>query len=153
MGRGAPHRAAYLAHAERTGTGDQPVEIRVPAFSSRRDPQISAARTGGQGSLALDTAPPPPKLTVGDFIQALNFPEDPDDTDGFRALRLALKAPQAAPLIRAAQDVLTLMSQNGLYMDDLEPDHPKPELWRRFAAGEARCCAARAMPRRMAGRG
>ncbi len=105
-----------------------------PAFASRRDP--AAAAPGGQGSLALGTAPPPPPLTVGDFILALNFPQDPDDTDGFRALRLALKTPQAAPLIQAAQDVLTLMSQNGLYMDDLVPDHPRPELWRRFAAGE-----------------
>ncbi|WP_172329282.1 hypothetical protein [Mangrovicoccus sp. HB161399] len=108
----------------------------APSFASRRDPLQPGAAPGSQGSLALDTAPTPPPLTVGDFILALNFPQDPDDTDGFRALRLALKAPQAAPLIQAAQDVLTLLSQNGLYMDDLEPDHPKPELWRRFAAGE-----------------
>ncbi len=39
-------------------------------------------------------------------------------------------------LIRAAQDVLTLLSQDGIYMDDLKPDRAKPEIWRRFAQGE-----------------
>jgi hypothetical protein len=39
-------------------------------------------------------------------------------------------------LIRAAQDVLTLLSQDGIYMDDLKPDLSRPDLWRRFAAGE-----------------
>ncbi|WP_138467464.1 hypothetical protein [Poseidonocella sp. HB161398] len=107
-----------------------------PAFASRRDAVQPAAAQGQQASLDFEPAPAPPPLTVGDFLLALNFPQDPDDTDGFRALRLALKSPQAAPLVRAAQDVLTLMSQNGLYMDDLVPDHPRPELWRRFAAGE-----------------
>jgi len=41
-----------------------------------------------------------------------------------------------AKLIRAAQDVLTLLSQEGIYMDDLRPERARPELWRRFAAGE-----------------
>ena len=41
-----------------------------------------------------------------------------------------------AKLIRAAQDVLTLLAQDGIYMDDLRPDRAKPEVWRRFAAGE-----------------
>ena len=39
-------------------------------------------------------------------------------------------------MIRAAQDVLTLLSQEGIYMDDLRPDRARPEVWRRFAAGE-----------------
>ena len=42
----------------------------------------------------------------------------------------------AAKLIRAAQDVLTLLGQEGIYMDDLKPDRARPELWRRFAQGE-----------------
>ncbi|MBE3639442.1 hypothetical protein ICN82_14670, partial [Mangrovicoccus sp. HB182678] len=99
-------------------------------------PPGAAAAGTGQGSLALGAAPPPPPLTIADFLHALNFPQDPEDTDGFRALRLALKSPRTAPLVQAAQDALTLLSQAGLYMDDLPPDHPRPELWRRFAAGE-----------------
>ena len=66
----------------------------------------------------------------------MHFPESADDREGFRALRIALEDRVVAKLIRAAQDVLTLLSQDGIYMDDLTPELPLPELWRRFAAGE-----------------
>ena len=48
---------------------------------------------------------------MGDFIRALQFPETPEDKEGFRALRLALEDRTSSKLIRAAQDVLTLLSQ------------------------------------------
>ena len=85
------------------------------------------------GTPAEDLRPP---LSVADFIRALQFPETPEDREGFRALRLALEDRTSSKLIRAAQDVLTLLSQDGIYMDDLQPDMCHPELWRRFAAGE-----------------
>ena len=92
----------------------------------------------GQASFALGTpsetlAPP---LSVADFIRALNFPETADDKEGFRALRRALSDRKVSQLVHAAQDVLTLMSQDGIYMDDLRPDRAKPEVWRKFAQGE-----------------
>ncbi|MEM8776221.1 MAG: hypothetical protein AAGF53_14375 [Pseudomonadota bacterium] len=77
-----------------------------------------------------------PELLSHEFIQALNFPEDANDKAGFKALRKALKDPRASHLIQASQDVLTLLSQDGIYMDDLPPEIARPELWRRFAAGE-----------------
>ncbi|WP_299926136.1 hypothetical protein [uncultured Pelagimonas sp.] len=77
-----------------------------------------------------------PPLSNADFIRALHFPETADDTEGFAALRRALKDRQAAQLIQAAQDVLTLMSQDGIYMDDLRPDLARPEVWRAFAHGK-----------------
>lgn len=91
-----------------------------------------------QGTLALGTpaenlAPP---LSVADFIRALNFPETSDDKEGFRALRRALSDRKVSQLIHAAQDTLTLLSQDGIYMDDLRPDRTKPDVWRRFAKGE-----------------
>ncbi|WP_078059013.1 hypothetical protein [Tropicimonas marinistellae] len=91
-----------------------------------------------QPSLALGTtaehlAEP---LSAADFIKALNFPEDTQDKDGFRALRLALKDRTASPLVRSAQDVLTLLAEDGIYMDDLSPDRARPEIWRKFAAGD-----------------
>ncbi len=76
------------------------------------------------------------QVSVADFITALNFPETADDRAGFDALRRALADHRAAPLVRASQDVLTLLSQDGIYMDDLAPDRARPEIWRRFAAGE-----------------
>lgn len=85
------------------------------------------------GTPAEELAPP---LSNADFIRALNFPETTDDRDGFAALRRALKDRTTAQLIQASQDVLTLLSQDGIYMDDLRPDMARPEIWRRFAAGE-----------------
>jgi len=85
------------------------------------------------GSPTAEAAPP---LPAAAFIRALNFPEGKDDDEGFRALRAALADPVLAKLIRAAQDVLTLLSQDGIYMDDLVQDRVRPEFWRRFAAGE-----------------
>ena len=85
------------------------------------------------GTSAEDLQPPP---EVSDFIRALNFPENAADKAGFAALRRALKDRSTAQLIQAAQDVLTLLSQDGIYMDDLRPDMARPEVWRRFAGGE-----------------
>ncbi len=85
------------------------------------------------GTTAEDMAPP---VSVNDFVRALNFPDDPDDREGFAALRRALKDRHVARLIQSAQDVLTLLSQDGIYMDDLKPEHSRPEIWRNFAQGE-----------------
>ncbi|MDF1668493.1 MAG: hypothetical protein P1U83_02660 [Roseovarius sp.] len=85
------------------------------------------------GTTAEDIQPP---LVHDDFIRALNFPETAEDKAGFAALRRALKDRSTAQLIQASQDVLTLLSQDGIYMDDLRPDMARAEIWRRFAAGE-----------------
>jgi len=103
--------------------------VPVPAAVPRAEEQASLAL--GTPSDALT-----PPLATDDFISALQFPESPEDKEGFRALRRALQDRQAAQLIQAAQDVLTLLSQDGIYMDDLRPDRARPEIWRKFAQGE-----------------
>ena len=110
-----------------------PLAISAPAAA-----QITGTTTGDQASLALGTPAESlePPLATADFVRALNFPETAEDREGFRALRLALKDRHASQLIQAAQDVLTLLSQDGIYMDDLRPDRSRPEIWRKFAAGE-----------------
>ena len=89
---------------------------------------------------ALALATPPEALgtpvSIEDLISAMNFPETADDVAGFASLRRALRDPRAARLIQASQDILTLLSQDGIYMDDLTPDRARPEVWRRFADGE-----------------
>lgn len=84
------------------------------------------------GNQAEDLAPP---VAPQDLIRAINFPENAEDEAGFAALRRALTDRRIATLIQAAQDVLTLLSQDGIYMDDLRPDPARPEVWRRFAGG------------------
>ncbi len=101
----------------------------VPARTVAGDEQPVLAL----GTPAEDMRDP---LPLAEFIRAINFPEGPDDKDGFRALRLALEDRSAAKLVRASQDVLTLLSQEGIFMDDLRPERARPELWRKFASGE-----------------
>lgn len=126
-------------------------ETAIATFASRRDSArvvASADRSnalplggpdgGDQPGLALGTPSEAlrPPITTETFIRALHFPETAEDRDGFRALRLALEDPTVVRLVRASQDILTLLSQEGIYMDDLTPDRSRPEIWRRFAAGE-----------------
>lgn len=110
-------------------SADRKSAMAVPRPASPLDEQPTLAL----GTPAEELQAP---LSVADFIRALQFPETPDDKVGFRALRLALEDRTVAKLIRAAQDVLTLLSQEGIYMDDLKPERARPEVWRRFAGGE-----------------
>ena len=132
----ARHTESVLAIFQtRRDTGlSQPSADRKAALVTPRPPSPTEEQPGlALGTPAEDMRAP---LSVTDFIKALQFPENADDRDGFRALRLALEDRHTAKLIRAAQDVLTLLSQEGIYMDDLKPDRARPELWRRFATGE-----------------
>lgn len=87
-------------------------------------------------NLAVSDASQGDPISIDDFIKALNFPDNEHDREGFRTLRRALQDRGTERLIRASQDVLTLLSQDGIYMDDLRPDRARPEVWRRFARGE-----------------
>lgn len=142
-------RQAYIASQQMASTlGTRPMPARRPPpvtpanlAADRRAalvPRSPPATLDEQPALALGTtaeefrAP----LAIQDFIRAVDFPQDESDKEGFRALRLALEDRSVSRLIRAAQDVLTLLSQDGIYMDDLTPDPAPPSLWRHFAQGE-----------------
>lgn len=106
----------------------------APAMGAEEAPKDPVDQTKLElGTPAEDMIPP---LSIEDFIRAMHFPEHAQDAEGFRALRRALEDRQVAGLVQAAQDILTLMSQDGIYMDDLRPDRARPEVWRKFAAGE-----------------
>lgn len=159
-------RHTYITQSQNDATGMKPsvekklneiaaaqkqTETAIATFSSTRHPVPSQAaapaaaiRAGSAGdadeqtSLELGTTieDSAPRISVNDFVRALNFPETVDDRVGFAALRRALQDRTVARLIQAAQDVLTLLSQEGIYMDDLVPDRSRPEFWRKFAQGE-----------------
>ena len=111
---------------------------RPPAERAETRPAATPPKDNKQVDLPLGTPAEDirPPLEHDDFIRALNFPETTEDKDGFAALRRALKDRPTAQLVRAAQDILTLISQDGVYMDDLRPDMARCEVWRRFAEGE-----------------
>ena len=129
----AAQRKTVNAIATFTSIRPEPeaTSVNAPAIAPITEPDE-------QGRLALGTpaedleAP----VSIADFVKALNFPENADDKEGFRALRRALQDRTTAELVRSSQDVLTMLSQDGIYMDDLRPDRARPEVWRKFAQGE-----------------
>lgn len=114
----------------------KPLASPPAAFASRRDPVRAVTRpVPDQASLALGESGEAVPLARADLIHALNFPDTEADEAGFVALRRALRDAQARHLVQSSQDVLTLLSQDGLYMDDLRPDPAGADLWRRFTSG------------------
>ncbi|PWJ22471.1 hypothetical protein [Jannaschia seohaensis] len=88
-----------------------------------------------QPALALDEDEPGAPLPPAEFIRALNFPDNDRDVEGFDVLRRALKHRPTAQLVASAQEVLTLLAQDGIYVDDFSPHRATPETWRVFAGG------------------
>ena len=114
-------------------TSTRLAEAQNAAIPNTAKPQAEHQPVLALGTPVEELAPP---LAKPDFIRALNFPENANDEEGFNALRRALKDRSVAQLVQASQDILTLLSQDGIYMDDLRPDMARPEIWRRFAKGE-----------------
>jgi len=110
-----PHRVSATVELDQRRTHDPVDEPRLNLEPKDTGPSIS--------------------LSTEDLINALNFPQHANDTTGFGVLRRALKDQNSAQLVIAAQDILTLMSQDAIYMDDLPPERAPADLWRQFAQG------------------
>jgi hypothetical protein len=104
-----------------------------------RSPDIAPEPRGDGGTRAVETAKGGAQVAMsrGALVRALDFPRSERDREGFELLRRALDEPGPARLIGAAQDVLSLLGQEGVYMDDLAVSHASPSAWRAFAAGHA----------------
>lgn len=81
-------------------------------------------------------APTEVRIVPETLIRALNFPDDANDHEAITAMRTALKDRELARVIRAAQDVITLLAEHEITMDGISPDTASPAIWRRFAGGE-----------------
>ncbi len=148
QGRGSTVEPTIVRKLEEIAQATRKTETAIASFHSMRSetPVQSMAQPGAtaepladeQSVLALGTRleDATPALPVAEVVRALNFPETAEDEAGFASLRRAMQDRGTAQLITAAQDILTLLSQDGIYMDDLQPDHARPEAWRKFAAGE-----------------
>ncbi len=148
-GRNDPSASTLARKLDEIAAAQRKIETTLAMLGSTRAAQAAiqqaqspatlteVAATEDQPALSLGTPAEAlePPLAHADFIRALNFPDTAEDLEGFAALRRALKDRPAAQLIQASQDVLTLLSQDGIYMDDLRPDLARPEVWREFARG------------------
>ncbi|AUM74752.1 hypothetical protein [Paracoccus jeotgali] len=128
----------------------------APAAQVVRSTPTSAPRAAAPRAIAPQTAVPAPQPVPGDprqtslgfdapsavelppeiVIQALNFPDGPEDHSAIAALREALRDPDHARLIRSAQDVVTLLADRGIITDELPAGPTDASAWRRFADGQ-----------------
>ncbi|MFK5996849.1 MAG: hypothetical protein QM492_01940 [Rhodobacterales bacterium] len=113
--------------------GRTPPPRETTALSQKTAPPVDEA----QAALPLpdDGKAPGTPITIRELIKALNFPDDEKDTDGFRVLQRALKDHTTSKLVHSAQAVLTMLSEDGIYMDDLRLEKPDTSAWRQFAKG------------------
>ncbi|TVP70989.1 MAG: hypothetical protein EA339_11485 [Rhodobacteraceae bacterium] len=132
-----PHAASPPLRQAPETPDSAPVASSGLLFLSQRHRVSQDPTDAAQSSLHFAPQPTSPDAMppAQDLIRALHFPRDEHDTAGFETTRRALANPRLAPLIEAAQDVLSQLSQDGIYMDDLQPDHARPEIWRAFAEG------------------
>ena len=143
LGRTLDRVLAGQARIERCCSGSR-ARRRAAAGPARAEPGAGAAPSRGR------TRPPPRRATPepaaaaeseparpawATLVRALDFPRDAEDREGFRALRAALRHPGLAQMLQAAEDVLNLLSQEGVYVDELPMDPVDPAAWRRFIAG------------------
>jgi hypothetical protein len=132
--------ASAAQKIEQLSAQAEQTETRLTMFFSQRAREGRSLQPGQQEPQALLAlsgmeVQKPEMLDPATLIRALHFPEDEHDSEGFTALRRALADGRTAPLVKAAQDVLTRLAQEGIYMDDLRPDRARPEFWRAFAQG------------------
>ena len=131
-------------------TDDQVADIAMHSEYSRRKlvanrdvPALPNANAGAAddlnqptlpltGPTEVETAP----ITVQEFLKALNFPDSPEDREGFRVMRRAKENRSLSQLLTTCQSLLSMLSQDGIYMDDLQPDPTDAATWRRYVAGE-----------------
>ncbi len=90
-----------------------------------------AAESASPGPGEAEGAPP----AWSELVRALDFPRDADDKEGFRALRSVLRHQGLAQMLQAAEDVLNLLSQEGVFVDELPMQPVDTAAWRRFMAG------------------
>jgi hypothetical protein len=110
------------------GRSAPPLASAVLGRTARPEPE---PRQAWHGAEAVEAA----ALPTADLLRALDFPRDPDDREGFRALKRAQRDPALAAVLRAAEDVLNCLSQRGVFMDDLRPEPASPDAWRAFMTG------------------
>lgn len=126
--RGAPPPIA--------GRDPQPAAAEHPAPRAAAQPARPAPRPADQRQAAMRfEGPESVAIDAATLIRALDFPDGAHDAEGIAALRAALRDHDKSRVLRAAQDVITLLAGHDLYMDDLPARATPATVWRRFAEG------------------
>ncbi len=133
--------AASIAALDKAAEETKAMVARIEGRESaaRREAKLALprkAQDAAQPALPLGAEPPAAEgLSWVSIVRALDFPRNEGDKAGFAALRAALREPEFATLLQAAEDMLTLFSEDGLYMEDVAAGQATAEAWMRYAAG------------------
>ncbi len=133
MTKQTDHRLAILTEKTLSERAETPAPRDTTALSKKIAEAVdeNQADLPLPGDKKLSNAP----VTIRELIKALNFPDNEHDAEGFQALRRAKSDHTTSKLITEAQSVLTMLSQDGIYVDDLRVEKPDASAWRSFAKG------------------
>jgi len=108
--------------------------VAPPAATLTVKPTVS---TDVQPKLPLDggAAAEPAAINWPNVAIALDFPKDANDARGFAALRTAVRHRVVADVLQGAEDILTILGQDGLYMEDMTAAQPPLDTWRAYLEG------------------
>ncbi len=101
----------------------------APSLSDRDQPALPFST---EGEIAPTNAV---EISWANVVRALDFPRDEKDEDGFAVLRQVVADHDFASLLQAAEDTLSLLSEEGLFMEDLSPNHAPLSVWKSYANG------------------
>ncbi len=124
---------------------DRPVT--KPAPEARSSAAISdTPEENAEPQLPLD--PPPedarPAMDWDALVVAMEFPNSETDRTAIEALYKVLPDPMAARLMQSAEDAMTILAAEGLYMDEMRASSTDENDWTRYLDG-ARGVAASAI--------
>jgi hypothetical protein len=136
--RGAmARRLAEIGEAQRV-LGKQIEQMAaLPAAPQPAPPPAKKPEADAQPNLPLGAgaAAEPAAINWVNVAVALDFPRDADDARGFAALRAAVRHRTVSEVLQGAEDILTILSQDGLYMEDMTAAPPPLDVWRAYLDG------------------
>lgn len=100
-----------------------------PALANHDQPALPL---GAEGEVIEEGAV---DISWANVVRALDFPRNEKDEDGFAILRQVVADHDFASLLQAAEDTLSLLSEEGLFMEDLTPTPAPLAVWKRYAEG------------------
>lgn len=103
-----------------------------PKQTDRIDTLFEAAKSG---VIRIWESPDVPGsgLRIRTLVRALNFAEDADDVEGFKAVETATRNSTAKLVLDASMTVLNSLARHDIIMDDLRPSIEKPNAWRKYS--------------------
>lgn len=110
------------------------------------DPTFDDKATDEMVEPPLPLDPPPtdarPAMDWDALIIAMEFPNSETDRTAIEALYKVLPDPMAARLMQSAEDALTILAAEGLYMDEIRAASTSVEDWTRYIDGARGSAAA-----------